>query len=249
MSIGSTLQLAREQGNLSIEEAAWRTRIRPEYLRALESGRYEDLGKAVFVRGHLLSYARFLSLDPSDILEAYEREFEDGTPSPLEELDRRVRVARKPQRPRWLLAAALASAVLAVVGAVGLLHGPGERTSAVDVLPTLPRLNEPAPASRSNAVADALADRVPLQASTVPIHLTLSVTGRCWVEVVADGETILAEVLGAGSVKDLTAVRTLKVTLGNAAAATLSFNGVPVALAPSGVWTATFGPSGLTSQG
>lgn len=243
-SIGAALRDARESANTSIEEAAWRTRIRPEYLRALEDGRYEVLGDTSFVRGHLHSYARTLGLDPAAIIEEYEREFAADEPSPLRQLDRQVRVARKPARPRWLLAAIVTGAVLAAVSAVGLLHGPGARRPSSVALPSLPPRHEAAAASRG-AFQPAAQPVAP--APGEEFALGLSVNKRCWVEVVADGETVFSGILGTGSDRSFTARETLQIRLGNAGAATLTFNGAALPLDATGVWEGTFGPGGLQS--
>ncbi|MFN2641154.1 MAG: helix-turn-helix domain-containing protein [Actinomycetota bacterium] len=240
LSIGTALRDARCAADTSIEEAAWRTRIRPEYLRALENDCFGELGEAVFVRGHLHSYARSLNLDTGDILEAYDREFDGG--NPIEMLDRRERSAKRqrPPRPRWLLAAAFAASVLIGVSAVGLVHGPGQKRAGELSLPDLPRrLEALAPASRNNPIGTTAAAK--------PLTLVVAVTGRCWVEIVADGKVVLSEVLDEGGTRTISASKALKVTLGNAGIAKLTFNGAAVALDATGVWSGSFGPSGLIS--
>jgi hypothetical protein len=239
MSIGAALRDAREAADTSIEEAAWRTRIRPDYLRALESDCFDDLGEAVFVRGHLHSYARFLRLDPSGILRAYDDEFETG--NSLRQLYRRDRTAKRPQRPRWLLAAILAAAVLVAVSAVGLIHGPGQKPVGQLSLPVLPpRLEQPPQASRNNPVVEA-------RSLPAPLTISLAVAGRCWIEVVSDGKVIASEVLADGATREFTSNKTMKITLGNAGAAKLTFNNVSVPIDATGVWTGSFGPNGLIS--
>lgn len=235
MSIGLALREAREEANLSIEEAAWRTRIKPEYLRALENDEHEALGEAAFVRGPLSSYARFLGLKPDPLLVFYEREYEPPS-SPIEHLDRQVRVARRPPRPRWLLAAIMAAAALIGVSAVGLVHGPGSKPSARAALPTLPpRLDQPQTASRGVAERPAAA----------PIVLEVAADARAWVEIVADGRTVFSGIIAQGTQQVFRAERTLKVSLGNAGATRLIFNGAAVPLRATGVWSGTFAPTGL----
>lgn len=247
-SIGTALRDARESANASIEEVAWRTRIRPEYLRALEDGRYCDLGDTSFVRGYLHSYARTLGIDPSGILDAYEQEFAGEEPSPIRHLDKTVGVAKKPPRARWWLAAIVTGAVLTAVSAVGLLHGPGERPVAGKAaLPSLPPSNEAPAASRGGTQVI----QAPATTAVIPngeqFAVGLTVTKRVWVEVVADGETQYSGILGAGVERSYSAFKTLKISLGNAGAVALTFNDVRVPLASGGVWTGTFGPNGLQS--
>lgn len=62
-SIGRTLKHAREEKNMSLDEASRATKIRKEFLLALEEDRFELLPGDVFARGFVRSYADFLGLD------------------------------------------------------------------------------------------------------------------------------------------------------------------------------------------
>src|SRR5438128_6659456 len=73
--IGSALRKARLLRGKSIEEASRETRIRAEFLQALERERFEALLGDVYVRGCLRSYSSYLGLDPNGILTVYSREF------------------------------------------------------------------------------------------------------------------------------------------------------------------------------
>ena len=119
--IGKRLQDARQSHHLSIEEAAWRTRIRPGLLRALEREQFDPLRSVVFVRGALQSYARYLGLDSGEIAREYSQRYELSEPSSLERLDKEIRIARKAPRPKWLLAAVASAVVLVVAAIVGVL--------------------------------------------------------------------------------------------------------------------------------
>src|SRR5216110_1654397 len=79
--IGPALRQARLARGKSIEEASRETRIRPEYLQALERERFEALIGDVYVRGFLRSYSTYLGLDPDHVLSVYNRHF--GPPKPM----------------------------------------------------------------------------------------------------------------------------------------------------------------------
>jgi cytoskeletal protein RodZ len=66
--IGETLRHRRESISLSLSDVEHYTRLRQHYLRALESGRIEDLPSAVQGRGMLSNYAEFLNLDVDALL-------------------------------------------------------------------------------------------------------------------------------------------------------------------------------------
>ena len=80
IGIGPALRKARLLRGKSIEEAARETRIRADYLQALERERFEALLGDVYVRGFLRSYSTYLGLNPGKVLTVYNRHF--GAPHP-----------------------------------------------------------------------------------------------------------------------------------------------------------------------
>ncbi|HEX2025849.1 MAG TPA: helix-turn-helix domain-containing protein [Actinomycetota bacterium] len=62
IGLGRALRTAREKLGKSLETASRETRVRTEYLEALEHERFEALGSDVYIRGFLRSYARYLGL-------------------------------------------------------------------------------------------------------------------------------------------------------------------------------------------
>ena len=63
-TLGAALKAAREFQGLDLEDLAQSTRIRKNYLSALEDMRMEDLPSRPFTLGYVRSYARALGLDP-----------------------------------------------------------------------------------------------------------------------------------------------------------------------------------------
>ncbi len=80
MLLGDYLRGKREESGLSLKELSEKTRIRLEYLKALESGEYGRIPGEVFVRGYIREYLRCLSTDPEEALSIYESE----KPAPIE---------------------------------------------------------------------------------------------------------------------------------------------------------------------
>ncbi|HEY3731987.1 MAG TPA: RodZ domain-containing protein [Steroidobacteraceae bacterium] len=68
---GARLAAAREHAGMTVLQAAERLRLDVATLEALEAGRFQTLGAAVFVRGHLRHYAELLGLPVEDIEAAY----------------------------------------------------------------------------------------------------------------------------------------------------------------------------------
>ncbi len=70
--IGERLEEARKRKGLSIREAAEATKIRGDFLVAMENNRFDIPLPQIYIRGFLKNYARFLKLDPSKILTDYD---------------------------------------------------------------------------------------------------------------------------------------------------------------------------------
>ena len=71
-SLGQKLADARTRKGISIREASESTKIRGDYLTKFESDDFEMNLPAVYLRGFLTNYARYLNLDPEGILADFE---------------------------------------------------------------------------------------------------------------------------------------------------------------------------------
>jgi hypothetical protein len=67
---GALLRYHRRRRGLTLAQVAAETKIRPALLEQLESERVDELPAAVFVRGHVLQYARALAIDDANELAA-----------------------------------------------------------------------------------------------------------------------------------------------------------------------------------
>ena len=74
-NLAEKLKSAREQKNLSILDVEIGTKIKEKYLLAIESGNWLSLPSAVYTRGFVLAYAKYLGLDKGEILDLFETEF------------------------------------------------------------------------------------------------------------------------------------------------------------------------------
>ncbi len=70
-SVGEFFRQVRETKGLALEDVAAKTRIHPEFLRALEEGNYAKLPEEVFAKGFVRSYARSLGLDEDDAMRRF----------------------------------------------------------------------------------------------------------------------------------------------------------------------------------
>lgn len=79
-SLGETLRRVRLEKELTIEELARKTRVRPEFLEALEEDRYEIFPARTYVVGFLRSAARALRIDEEEVLRRFRSERGDEEP-------------------------------------------------------------------------------------------------------------------------------------------------------------------------
>lgn len=70
-SVGEFFRHVRETKGLTIDEVASKTRIRTDFLKALEEGNFAKLPDQVFAKGFVRTYARSLGLDEDDAMNRF----------------------------------------------------------------------------------------------------------------------------------------------------------------------------------
>src|SRR3984893_16622746 len=70
--LGKKFQEARRARNLSLDEAARLTKIRPSRLAEIEADDFSQFPSLAYAKGFLLIYGKFLDVDVSPYLEAFE---------------------------------------------------------------------------------------------------------------------------------------------------------------------------------
>ncbi len=75
--IGAQFQEERKNQNLSIEEVSRATKIRTEFLNAIERGDYKKLPSPAYAHGFVRNYAKFLGLPVERSLAIFRREFDE----------------------------------------------------------------------------------------------------------------------------------------------------------------------------
>lgn len=73
-AVADQLRQAREAQKLSLSQAAETTKIRSDYLQALEEGKFDTFPAAVYVRGFVRTYSTLLKLDVPQVMAALETE-------------------------------------------------------------------------------------------------------------------------------------------------------------------------------
>lgn len=226
IGIGPALRKAREQASKTIDEASRDTKIKAEYLQALETEAFDALLGDVYVRGFLRSYSQYLGLDPDKVLAAYTRsmgEHEPTEPPPVIEPDRPASPAHPTDRHRsWTVAGIIGGAILAVAAVLGLLS----RSQST-----------PPPASLPSVVPSVVVTDTEVSVGLIAKHGITTV-------VIADGETIFDGTLQPQEGRTFEAVEQIEVRLARGGVVTIRHNGVDLG-APGtkgSPYEATFGP-------
>ena len=241
LSIGQRLRQAREAIPASLVEASRATRVRVDFLEAMERDSFTFISGRVYVRGMLRSYARWLRLDESEISAEFDRLYAPVKAASLSDTlpsrDEPRMLAAKPRKAPWSIVGAAAFGVFVVLLLVSLLHS----GSNVAQPPPVPVSPSPSPSVTATSVAPA---------SGVPsgVSLVVAVTkGSSWVHVIT-GNTIptlvtFQGVLGPGVTRTFTAPDVLRVDFGNMGAVSLNVNGkdlgAPGALGRNGAFAIT----------
>jgi transcriptional regulator with XRE-family HTH domain len=113
-SPGKFLRKERETRNISLEEISNFTKIKKHHLKAIEEDRYELLPPSFYVKGFLKIYARYLALDPKNIVLQYENYLKSLIPPEPIELQQQALPQKKSVRP-WLLFSLIFAVILFMV--------------------------------------------------------------------------------------------------------------------------------------
>src|SRR5213079_2741751 len=70
--LGKKFQEARQARNLTLDEAARMTKIRPQRLAEIEAEDFSQFPSLAYAKGFLLIYGKFLDIDVTPYLEAFE---------------------------------------------------------------------------------------------------------------------------------------------------------------------------------
>lgn len=117
-SVGEFFRQVRETKGLTVDEVSSKTRIRSDFVRALEEGNFSKLPDQVFARGFVRSYARSLGLDEEDAIQRFAKSagaFYEKQDERERLKIRQVEEERKRQANRKAVGVAIGVAVLTLI--------------------------------------------------------------------------------------------------------------------------------------
>lgn len=121
-TIGELLREARQAHRVKVLDLAQRTRIRPEYLEALEQNRFQELPSATFVKGYIRSYAHLFGVEAAPLIALLRRDFKESAKGTLvpREFIKPVLKKRAFWTPVTAAVLVLAAICVAVFGYIGV---------------------------------------------------------------------------------------------------------------------------------
>ncbi len=218
-SFGENLRRERDVRGVSLREIAEGTKISVRFLQALEEDRIEVLPGGLFPRAFVRQYALFLGLDADRTVTDFVAAHGEAPP------ERKMAPAPEQRRLRVSLGQVFLAAVAVLAVALTLRRG-GEPERARP---------EPTPSTVAAAPAVLPTDRVYPSPSLAPaavaagdsLVLTMTAQQDCWVEVRADGETVINRVLAEGESQTLEARGEIVLSVGNAGGLSIRVNDRP----------------------
>lgn len=227
--IPGKLRAAREAAGLTVEDISARTKIKVQFIRAMEQGSFDHLPGEFFARSFLKNYAAEVGLSPEEIAAEFDAE---RTP-PVEDFEPELApIAVAPARPFRVAMPPIAGlgrprnglpvVVLTLVVLVGLfaLNRPGRTVTA----------GTPGAVGTSGVAEAAPAPAPPApQPEAVPDKLTIDMrpTAATWVTAVSDDQRLFSRLVEAGEQVSVQAQRQLMLRVGNAGGFEYTVNGVP----------------------
>jgi cytoskeleton protein RodZ len=233
-NIGEELRSAREAQGRTIQEASAATRIRPSYLEALEAERFDELGGNVYAKGFIRSYASYLGLDPTPLLDAYRSQERPEAPV-FERLPRALTGGlgverRRRGRSSWLLVGIVCVSIVLVASLWSLLKPP--RSTQTPLSATPPATAPPTTLGEPTTTT---------QPKPKDITLVLHYVGASWTKVAADGKVSFQGIGVAADRRTFKAKHTIDVTLGAPGQVQVQVNGQSIVPQNTGqIWHRSF---------
>lgn len=244
IAFGAWLRREREDRGLPLDVIADITRLPRSRLEALEDGRWEAFGAAIYVRGAIRAYAQAIGLDPDEALLKLQADgLSDDYAQPWPDLVRCSHPLFRGERPASPVRLGRMVTMLALVG---VLAGAFAGLIALNQMPlveTAPEASDPPPAAREvstpasvTALGLPAADPAGTESVPPPVHrLAIKARDEVWMQLSFDGGTTREMILPAGRDMMVEATSSIDLLVGNAGGLILRVDdGRPFALGVSG---------------
>lgn len=212
---------------IGLREIAEASKISLRYLEAFEQDRLDLLPAPVFARGFLREYARYVGLNPDEVVNYFLSTLPVAA-GPAAKTAAAGGGVQGSRRRDWLYGFFLAGGTAALLGIVALLSYLAERRQATTA-------NVPPPIAPPPVVAVPPPTPAPLEPAIppAPLRVSLEFLQDCWVERVVDDAQRVSELRVRGETLQIEAQQSVVLTFGNSPGVRLKVNGEDRPLPPS----------------
>lgn len=217
------LRQAREEKGLSHRQVADATKLSVRAIESLERDCLHELPDGIYRRAIVKAVAREVGLNPDQILS----EFALRHPDDLKPLPSVVLAAEPKAASRSSKLLALFSALLPLIGGVIYFAMPIARSLIADT-PSTPVATQSRYLEPTKAEVIPVGGFAPIAAAAprpAPVVVTLTISSRCQLRVVADGTEIIGRTVEQGETLPIELGEELLLLGDNAAAVQFSING------------------------
>jgi len=246
--LGDKLRRARETLGLNLREVEEATKIRKKYLQALENENFEVIPGRTYTKGFLKIYAKYLNLDPKEILDEYESHFTSHSEAnefqPLSQSEQLF--LRKNGKFLYI---GIVVVIVTLLIVINLFYKNWQENPAVsnnvnnaenqemklskEVNTALEEKFSENSGNRESAEnfnkSNENSESAETSANTVQargVKLEVQIMDEeCWIKVVSDKKEVFQGILKKGESKVFTGSSEVVITLGNAGVAKLIYNG------------------------
>jgi transcriptional regulator with XRE-family HTH domain len=210
-SLGKYLKKERENRKVSLKEVSKQIKVREPFLRAVEEDRRDLLPPVTYVKGFLSAYAKFLGVDPNEVIVRYEAESKVQAVVPPEVLPRK-RVLRNPKY-LWTIGGVI------IVGFIVLYLLVSPTRPPVAPLPSKPKPTKAIPQPTPPPVSEK-----PPALEEKGISLGVKAVERTWVAIQVDDQPVREATFQPGESFTYRATKRIELVVGNAGGLEMTFN-------------------------
>ncbi len=216
LDIGGTLKKKREELNLTLEDIASKTLIRPYYLEQIENNEFKRYNG--FINAYIRKYAETLGMDPEPLLNAYKSLFE-------EEEKKEVNPRKKTNYK--IIVSLIVILCIVLIPIFFLMH---RNANTVHEQPEISTPSEnksvTPPQQKNEQPPKENVQKPPSQKENkiTGIHVTVSADALCWLGVTIDGKYSQL-FLRKGESRTFDGNKYIKIRFGNATHAYVTVNG------------------------
>lgn len=247
--IGPILKAAREERGITLAEIEQTTKIRTKYLQAIEEENFELLPGAVYAKGFVNTYVRYLGIGEREDIRAILHPINqtpivkiEETPQPevratQESISRapKRRIEDKPITSKKHLIIGLSLVAVVALFVIQMIYSSWQKNDEEFVQPPVVSDTPDDVNDDDNNVSNE-DEELPVQYEGLNLELQIidvnpNATDRCWMEVSADGTVVFSGTLNESDMRTITANETIQAKFGNGGVVKLTLNGEDLGVA------------------